>query len=106
MILSLTRITLKNYFNIIPLLGHSSRIINQLRHTDGCKLLKTRGFGKDWYTMTLWEDELKLMRFLKSGAHAEAMKDTAKLASSVVSKRIETDTVPTWKEAKNILKPA
>lgn len=56
--------------------------------------------------MTLWNNEDELKVFAKSGAHLEAMKSSKSIAKEIRTITIETDSLPTWKEAIKLLENA
>jgi hypothetical protein len=53
--------------------------------------------------MTLWNNESELKDFAKSGAHLDAMKKSKDIAKEIRTMTIDTDTLPTWDEAKRLL---
>lgn len=55
------------------------------------------------YTMTLWNSDAELKEFAKSGAHLEAMKKSKNIAKEIRTITIDTDSLPSWKEAKKLL---
>ena len=57
---------------------------------------------KDWYTMTLWENENDINDFYRNGTHLEAMKQSKTFSSNIQSKRIQNDDLISWKEAKKL----
>lgn len=56
------------------------------------------------YTISMWENKENMKSFYTSGAHLEAMKQTNKIASKVITYSFESDDFPSWKQAKTILK--
>lgn len=54
--------------------------------------------------MTLWNNEAELRSFAKSGAHLEAMKTSSQIAKEIRTITIDADSLPSWKEAENLLK--
>lgn len=99
---TITSIELKGFFKFFALSAQAMQIIKQLKTTD-CKEFKKRGFWTTHYTMTLWNGEEELKAFARSGAHLEAMKTSAKIAKEIRTITIETDKLPSWKEAQQLL---
>lgn len=99
---TITSIELKGFFKFFALSAQAMQIIKQLKTTD-CKEFKKRGFWTTHYTMTLWNSEEELKAFARSGAHLEAMKTSAKIAKEIRTITIETDKLPSWKEAQQLL---
>ena len=50
--------------------------------------------------------ESELNEFAKSGAHLEAMKQSKQIAKEIRTITIDTDTLPSWDEAKKLLENA
>ncbi|MCR9174338.1 MAG: DUF3291 domain-containing protein [bacterium] len=99
---TITSIELKGPLKFFALSSNALKIIRQLKTTD-CKQFKKRGIWTKHYTMTLWENEADLKTFAHSGAHLEAMKLSKEMAKEIRSITIDTDTLPNWKEAKQLL---
>ncbi|MCX2743215.1 hypothetical protein OO013_05025 [Mangrovivirga sp. M17] len=53
--------------------------------------------------MTQWEKESDMRGFAKNGSHLNAMKNNKNIAREIRTITIETDKLPTWKEAKLLL---
>ena len=68
-----------------------------------CRGVKTHGFWKNHYTMTLWDSEEDMNDFYRSGAHLEAIKDARRMSSEIVLLRLEADGFPAWSEVKPLL---
>jgi hypothetical protein len=54
--------------------------------------------------MSLWQSEADMKAFAKSGAHLEAMKSSARIAKEIRSVTIDAEELPSWEEAKELLK--
>ena len=74
-------------------------IVQQLKKNKACADFKNKTFSGRSYTMSLWESEEAIDAFYKSGAHALAMKSSAKIASELQFVRLKADGFPDWKEA-------
>lgn len=103
MIVSVTKIELISYSKLIAFFKFNGQIIKELKHSK-CKNHKLTGSWnlKNWYTMTLWENENDINDFYRNGIHLEAMKQSKKFSSKIESKRIQNDDLIPWKEAKNL----
>jgi heme-degrading monooxygenase HmoA len=102
---TITSIELKDPFKFFALSAQALAILRQLKTTEA-KEFKKRGLWKKHYTMTLWENEKDLKDFAHSGAHLEAMKRSKQIAKEIRTITIDTQTLPTWKEAKKLLEQA
>lgn len=103
MILSITKIELNSYSKLVPFFRFNGQIINELKQSK-CKKYKISGSWnlKDWYTMTLWENENDINAFYRNGTHVEAMKRSKNFSSKIQSKREYKNDLISWKEAKKL----
>lgn len=99
---TITSIELKGPFKFFALSANALGIVKQLKATN-CKQFKKRGFWTTHYTMTLWNNESELKEFAQSGAHLAAMQKSKSLAKEIRTITIDTDALPSWKEAKSLL---
>ena len=99
---TITSIELKCPLKFFALSANALKIIRQLKATS-YKDFKKRGVWTKHYTMTLWNNESELKDFAKSGAHLDAMKKSKDIAKEIRTITIDTDTLPTWDEAKRLL---
>ena len=100
---TITSIKLRGPLKFFALSASALKIIRQLKATN-CKDFRKKGIWTTHYTMTLWNNEDELKDFARSGAHLEAMKASKKIAKEIRTITIETDTLPGWTEAKELLK--
>lgn len=70
------------------------------------KAFKKSGFWTKHYTMTLWNSDEELKAFANNGAHLEAMKNSARIAKEIKTITLNSDKLPSWKEAKQLLDSA
>lgn len=103
MLLSITSILLRSPLGFFELSNHGRKIYGQLDKTQGCIVKKNTGFWKLHYTMTAWQSAADMKAFAQSGAHAEAMKVSAKLATEIRILTIEMDEIPDWATAKALV---
>lgn len=100
---TITSLELKGPYHFFTLSSSALKITRQLKATS-CKKYKKRGFWLTHYTMTLWNTEQELKEFAKSGAHLEAMKLSSQIAKEIRTITIDGNTLPSWSEAKKLLK--
>ena len=104
MTITITAVRLRRLWHFFPLTWHGFKITMQTRKSSGFIKMKNTGMGYWHYTMTAWESEEAMKNFMRSGAHGQAMKDSAKLATTIGSYTYEGEDFPTWKEAKELVK--
>ena len=103
MIVSITKIELISYSKFIAFFKFNGQILNELKQSKSKKHKTTGSWNlKDWYTMTLWENENDINDFYRNGTHLEAMKQSKTFSSKIQSKRIHNEDLISWKEAKNL----
>lgn len=102
---TITSIELKGPLKFFALSAKALEIIKQLKSTN-YKDFKKKGIWNKHYTMTLWNNENDLKEFAKSGAHLDAMKKSKSIAKEIRTITVETDSLPTWKEAIKLLENA
>jgi len=95
---TVTSIELKGPFKFFALSSQALKITRQLKATN-CLKFKKRGFWTTHYTMTLWNTEEELQQFARSGAHLQAMKDSAKIAREIRTYTYDADHLPKWSTA-------
>lgn len=105
MIVSITKIELISYSKFIAFFKFNKQIIAELIQSKSKKHKLTGSWNlKDWYTMSLWENENDINDFYRNGTHLEAMKQSKTFSSNIQSKRIYNDDLISWKEAKKLFK--
>lgn len=102
MIVVITSLKLKTPFHFFALSLNALRITRQLKATTYVAF-KSRGFWTMHYTMSLWETNEEMKEFARSGAHLEAMKKSATIAKEIRTLSVEVPSLPSWKEAKEML---
>lgn len=103
MILSITSLKVKRFYQLFKIWPYSFQNVLQLQRNSKCVAFKTIGFTNPSYTMTLWENEKDLKDYVTSGAHLSAMQEAVKWAEEIKSVRVESNSLITWKEAKKII---
>ena len=102
---TITALELRSPWQFFALSLNAMRILKQMK-TSGHLAFKKRGLWTKHYTMSLWPDEESMKQFARSGAHLEAMKNSAKIAKEIRTITIDADKLPDWKRAKELLKEA
>jgi hypothetical protein len=54
------------------------------------------------HTMTAWETREDMLRYVRSGAHVEAMRSLKKVSSYAKTYTYESETIPSWTEARRL----
>jgi heme-degrading monooxygenase HmoA len=83
---------------------HGMQVTKQSKTQKGFIKMKNTGFGYMHYTLSAWETKEDVKNFAKSGAHLEAMKESAAISKQIATYTYETDKMPDWVEAKKLLK--
>jgi hypothetical protein len=103
MVITVTSIRLKKWWLYFYLTFLAFKITMQLRKEKGFIKMKNTGFGYLHFTLSGWETEEDLKRFYRGGAHLNAMKKSAAIATEVRTYTYPGDHLPGWKEAKELL---
>jgi heme-degrading monooxygenase HmoA len=74
-----------------------------MKNEKGFLKMKNTGFGLMHYTLSAWETEEDVKRFYKQGAHLDAMKKAAFIATETKTYTYPAAKFPGWKEAKKLL---
>ncbi len=102
MILTITLIELRSPWKYFTLASNYLKIMKQAKNAS-CISLKSTGFWTTFYTMTLWESPEAMKNFARSGPHLEAMKISAAIAKEIRTLSIGSNSLLSWKEAKEKL---
>ncbi len=104
MFVSYTRLELKSYWKLFQFLSASNKAKKQAETSSGNQQVATYNEGFRYFlTLSAWDKKEDMLRFMRSGAHAEAMKRSKEFAKSVVTINFDLDYIPDWKEAKERL---
>jgi len=100
----LTELPLRSFLDIKVLLGHALNIQSQLRSTPGVigYSLSAKLFSKQFWTLSVWEDENALRAFVTNAPHLAAMKalrNRMKRTRFVRWKILGSEYPPEWREA-------
>ncbi len=99
----ITLIELKNPLKFFALSYNALQIIKQMKNTPVVQY-KSTGFWTSHYTLSLWNNKEDMQAFARSGAHLEAMKQSAKLSNKIITLSIEANALPDWETAKKRLR--
>ncbi|MBD2308752.1 hypothetical protein H6G17_25105 [Chroococcidiopsis sp. FACHB-1243] len=102
---SVTRLKLRSWRYLPPFLRHSTASIYQAKAARGNLQVTTQRHGRDFWRLTVWEDEAVMMDFMRSAAHRDAMPKISELSesASTVYWQQESTKLPNWNEAEHIL---
>jgi hypothetical protein len=103
MTITITSLKLKHWWGFFIMSYLALKIIWQTGMQKGFVEMKNTGFGYLHFTLSVWESEALVKDFARSGAHLEAMKSSRKLATEIRIYTFQSDQIPNWKEAKEML---
>lgn len=108
---SVTHLRPKSRRSTPALFRGAGKATKQLKGADGVVGFTTwvRPMRREYWTITLWEDEASIAAFARSGDHGELMRRLSKdleVAGSVRWVRAGRDGRPTWDEAVRRMEPA
>lgn len=103
MVITLTSIRLKRLWHFFKLTYLAMHVVRQMRGQAGFIKMKNTGFGYWHYTLSVWESEAQARSFACAGAHLRAMKAGPSIAHEVRIYTFQSDRIPDWKEAKQLL---
>lgn len=104
MVITVTSVRLRRLWHFFKLTYLAFNIVKQLKTQKGFVSMKNTGFGYWHYTLSIWESEADVKAFAKAGAHLAAMKASRSVASEISTYTYKSDVVPSWKEAKQLLR--
>jgi hypothetical protein len=104
---SATYLKIKGITSVIPFFKHVMAIQMQIKVAPGIIKQDARvNWRLKSYTLSTWESKEHMLTFMRSGAHAEAMKQIGKLSSYASNCGWECTSPATWDEAFEKLKTA
>ena len=103
MTITITSIRLRSLWTFFQLSWLGLKISIQAKKSRGFIKMKNTGFGYMHYTVTAWKEVESMKEFMKSGAHAEAMKISAEIATEIGNYTYQSEVLPSWKEAKELM---
>ena len=98
---SVTGLKVKTFWYYPTFYKHAVPSVMQAKSSPGNVFTDTRMRNGIQHTLTVWKDKASMLAFLRSGAHAQAMKVTKQISDMSETKvyGYESDTMPTWEEA-------
>ncbi|WP_310381753.1 DUF3291 domain-containing protein [Flavobacterium sp.] len=102
---TITSIELKGALHFFLFANHVFKIVEELKTANYIEF-RRNGHWKKFYTMTLWDNDLDMRAFAKSGAHLEAMKRSKKIAKEIRTYTYDAEELPSWDEARILLNKA
>jgi hypothetical protein len=103
MTITITSIKLRSILQTFRLIFYTVKIITGLKKHQGFIEFKTNGFGYMHYTMSAWESDADMKKFVPTKAHLDAMKNSRKIASEIRTYTFQGNALPEWKEAKQLV---
>lgn len=98
-VVSITFFKVNSLRNVPKFLRLSGVAKKAAERAEGVKAVKLTGkFYLRFFTITQWESLDDLMAYVRSVAHADAMKHTNELGNGMVY-HFESDALPSWSEA-------
>ncbi|WP_299473741.1 hypothetical protein [uncultured Roseibium sp.] len=95
---SVTGLRLKGWFHVIRFWRHAAPSFRQVKDAEGIVMAKVLKRGGVHHTLTVWESETAMKRFLYRGAHRMAIKAFPAIASGTTCS-FPSDVIPSWDEA-------
>lgn len=103
--ISITKLTLSSIFKLFNFIKYASRANLQAAKSEGNISIATKNqYFKHFWTLTVWESKDHMSKYVRSGDHRKAILTAPLLASEICIYGYESDNVPGWKEAMEILK--
>ena len=103
MVITVTSIRLKRLWHFFKLTYLAMHVVRQMKGQAGFIKMKNTGFGYWHYTLSVWESEAHAKSFARAGAHLQAMKAGPTIATEVRIYTFQSDHIPGWKEAKQLV---
>jgi hypothetical protein len=100
--ISITGLEVASYWTFPKFMTLTMPAIQQARVAPGNVRADTNRIDGIMHTLTAWNSREDMLKYVRSGAHLEAMKNTKKVASYAKSYSYESDTIPTWPEARKL----
>jgi len=105
MYVSITHLHLKSVWKFFQFYKHNSKVQRQIKTANGILSMEGKGASfMSFYTKTSWTSKDDMLTFMRSGAHADAMRNSSKFARKVTTTGYESESVPSWNEAIQLIK--
>ena len=98
---SVTGLQLKSILYYPRFIIHAVPSSIQAEKAEGNVIAKTMARNGIQHTLTVWENRQAMLKYMRAGAHLQAMKITNQVSAPEGTKvyGYESDTIPTWDEA-------
>ena len=103
MVITVTSLKLRRLWDVFKMYYLSFHVVAQTKQQKDFVSMKNTGFGYWHYTLSVWESEEAVKQFARTGAHLNAMKQSRNLASEISTYTFQSEQIPNWKEAKQLL---
>ncbi len=98
---SITGLSLKAPWHAPRFWWHATRCYRDAQRARGCLKADVCEIGGVQHTLTVWESRAAAMAYVRSPAHAKAMRVFPKIATGWAV-GFEAETAPTWEDARRI----
>jgi heme-degrading monooxygenase HmoA len=95
---SITGLRVKSALHLPRFWWLTLRAAGQARRAEGNLRVELRQIAGTYHTLTVWQDQAAMRRYLTAGAHLKAMRAFRALGSGRTY-GYEADSVPEWEEA-------
>jgi hypothetical protein len=99
---SITGLTLNSPWHWPRFMWHAMRSNAQARKVEGNLRAEVKQVGAMYCTLSVWQNQRAMKRFLYQGAHGKAVRDFDNFATGTTY-GYEADTAPGWDEALRLL---
>lgn len=94
---SITGLTLKKPWHVFRFYRHAASSLRQAKRANGNLRTEVQTINGVHHTLTVWDDEAAMRRFLYRGAHKRAIKAFGTIATGKTF-GFATDQIPSWDE--------
>ncbi len=102
--ISLTHLRLKSLWKIYPFYKYNSKVQQQIKSAEGVLSSEAKGTSfVSFYTKTSWKSKDDMLKFMRSGAHVIAMKESSQFALKVTTHGYSSEALPSWNESIQII---
>jgi hypothetical protein len=99
---SITGLQVKSILHYPAFYYHAIPSTTQAQSAPGNISTSTSSIRGMEHTMTVWEDRESMLKYLRKGAHLQAMKNSKMFGSYGKVYGYCTDTIPSWSQARQI----
>lgn len=100
MYISTTHLQLKSIWKVFSFFKYNGKVQSQIKTAKGVISIDSKGTSfTNFYTITSWKSKEDMLDFMRSGAHATAMKNSPQFAFNITTHGYEGESVPSWEKA-------